>query len=123
MDTAKYFPNVEDVKKASKMIRWHGFKLGHQMMVGLPESTRIDICNILRHHGIEMAKVGLYKNKNIIEEIENLERSKMNIKRILTTVIGLPIVIFIIALNAIKIFFGNKTSNTNNTLFIKFFIS
>ena len=32
----------EDVKKASKMIRWRGFKLGHQMMVGLPESTRID---------------------------------------------------------------------------------
>lgn len=34
-----------DVKKASKMIRWHGFKLGHQMMVGLPESTRIDEIN------------------------------------------------------------------------------
>ena len=34
-----------DVKKASKMIRWHGFKLGHQMMVGLPESTRIDEVN------------------------------------------------------------------------------
>lgn len=35
----------EDVKRASKMIRWHGFKLGHQMMVGLPESTRIDEIN------------------------------------------------------------------------------
>lgn len=35
----------EDVKKASKMIRWHGFKLGHQMMVGLPESTRLDEIN------------------------------------------------------------------------------
>lgn len=34
-----------DVKKASKMIRWHGFKLGHQMMVGLPESTKIDEIN------------------------------------------------------------------------------
>lgn len=34
-----------DVKKASKMIRWNGFKLGHQMMVGLPESTRIDEMN------------------------------------------------------------------------------
>ena len=29
----------EDVKKASKLIRWYGFYLGHQMMVGLPEST------------------------------------------------------------------------------------
>lgn len=35
----------EDVKKASKLIRWSGFKLGHQMMVGLPESTKIDEIN------------------------------------------------------------------------------
>ncbi len=35
----------EQVKKASRMIRWYGFKLGHQMMVGLPESTRIDEIN------------------------------------------------------------------------------
>ena len=34
-----------DVRKASRMIRWNGFKLGHQMMVGLPESTRIDEMN------------------------------------------------------------------------------
>ena len=34
-----------DVKKASKLIRFYGFKLGHQMMVGLPESTRIDEIN------------------------------------------------------------------------------
>ena len=35
----------KDVKKASKLIRWYGFKLGHQMMVGLPESTKIDEIN------------------------------------------------------------------------------
>ena len=35
----------EDVQKASKLIRHHGFTLGHQMMVGLPESTRIDEIN------------------------------------------------------------------------------
>lgn len=35
----------EDVKKASKLIRLYGFTLGHQMMVGLPESTRIDEIN------------------------------------------------------------------------------
>lgn len=35
----------DDVKKASKLIRWHGFNLGHQMMVGLPESNRIDEIN------------------------------------------------------------------------------
>ena len=37
--------SFEDVKKASKMIRWNGFKLGHQMMVGLPESTKKDDIN------------------------------------------------------------------------------
>ena len=37
--------SFEDVKKASKLIRWNGFKLGHQMMVGLPESTRLDEIN------------------------------------------------------------------------------
>lgn len=35
----------EDVKKASKLIRRHGFTLGHQMMIGLPESTKLDELN------------------------------------------------------------------------------
>ena len=35
----------EDVKKASKLIRKKGFVLGHQMMIGLPESTRQDEIN------------------------------------------------------------------------------
>lgn len=34
-----------DVKNASKLIRRYRFKLGHQMMVGLPESTKIDELN------------------------------------------------------------------------------
>ena len=32
----------QDVKQASKMIRYRGFTLGHQMMVGLPESTMLE---------------------------------------------------------------------------------
>lgn len=35
----------DDVKKASKLIRRKGFVLGHQMMVGLPDSTEIDEIN------------------------------------------------------------------------------
>lgn len=35
----------EDVKKASKLINRFGFILGHQMMVGLPESTTLDEIN------------------------------------------------------------------------------
>lgn len=35
----------EDVKKASKLINRYGFILGHQMMIGLPESTALDEIN------------------------------------------------------------------------------
>lgn len=35
----------EDTKKASRLIRRYGFILGHQMMVGLPESTKQDEIN------------------------------------------------------------------------------
>ena len=38
----------EDVKKASKLIKRFGFTLGHQMMIGLPESTRLDELNTAR---------------------------------------------------------------------------
>ena len=43
----------EDVKKASKLIKRFGFILGHQMMVGLPESTRLDDLNTAK----ELAKL------------------------------------------------------------------
>lgn len=39
----------KDVEKASKLIRWYGFNLGHQMMVGLPESNRIDEINTAKN--------------------------------------------------------------------------
>ena len=42
---AKRGHTFEDVKKASKLIRLYGFILGHQMMVGLPESTGLDEIN------------------------------------------------------------------------------
>ena len=37
-----------DVVNASKLIRRYGFTLGHQMMVGLPESTNLDEINTAR---------------------------------------------------------------------------
>ena len=39
LERCKRGHNFEDVKKASKLIKWYGFNLGHQMMVGLPESN------------------------------------------------------------------------------------
>lgn len=42
---AKRGHTFEDIKKASKLVRFYGFNLGHQMMVGLPESTALDEVN------------------------------------------------------------------------------
>ena len=42
LEKAKRGHTFEDVVKASKLIRRYGFELGHQIMIGLPESTRQD---------------------------------------------------------------------------------
>ena len=66
----------EDVKKASKLIRWNGFKLGHQMMVGLPESTRIDEINTakalikLKPKIVRIYPVLVVKNTKLEKEYE-----------------------------------------------------
>lgn len=64
----------EDVKKASKLIRRYGFELGHQMMVGLPESTRIDEINTakalikLKPKMVRIYPVLVVKNTKLEEE-------------------------------------------------------
>ena len=56
------------------MIRWNGFKLGHQMMVGLPESTRIDEINTakalvkLKPKMVRIYPVLVIKNTKLEEE-------------------------------------------------------
>ena len=42
LEKCKRGHSFEDVKKASKLIRRYHFNLGHQIMVGLPESTKKD---------------------------------------------------------------------------------
>jgi radical SAM enzyme (TIGR01210 family) len=67
----------EDVKKASKLIRWNGFNLGHQMMVGLPESTRIDEINTakqlikLKPKMVRIYPVLVIKNTKLEKELNN----------------------------------------------------
>lgn len=46
---AKRGHTYEDVKRASKLIKRYGFNLGHQMMVGLPDSTKIDELNTAKY--------------------------------------------------------------------------
>ena len=66
----------EDVKKASKLIRRYGFTLGHQMMVGLPESTRLDEINTakdiakLKPKIIRLYPVLVIKGTKLAEEYE-----------------------------------------------------
>ena len=45
LEKCKRGHTYEDTKNASKLIRRFGFILGHQMMVGLPESTKQDEIN------------------------------------------------------------------------------
>lgn len=67
----------EDVKKASKLIRWYGFRLGYQMMVGLPESTRQDEINTakalikLKPKMVRIYPVLVVKNTKLEKEYEN----------------------------------------------------
>ena len=67
----------EDVKKASKLIRWYGFRLGHQMMVGLPESTRQDEINTakalikLKPKMVRIYPVLVVKNTKLEKEYES----------------------------------------------------
>lgn len=67
----------EDVKKASKLIRWYGFRLGHQMTVGLPESTRQDEINTakalikLKPKMVRIYPVLVVKNTKLEREYES----------------------------------------------------
>ncbi len=45
LENCKRGHTYEDVVKASKLIRKFKFNLGHQMMIGLPESTELDDIN------------------------------------------------------------------------------
>ncbi len=66
----------EHIKKASKLIKWHGFKLGYKMLVGLPESTRLDELNTAKElvkfkpKTIKIFPVLVLKNTNLEKEYE-----------------------------------------------------
>lgn len=45
LESCKRGHTYEDVVKASKLIKRYRFNLGHQMMIGLPESTELDDIN------------------------------------------------------------------------------
>ena len=75
----------EDVKKASKLIRRYGFVLGHQMMVGLPESTKQDEINTakelikLKPEIIRIYPVLVIKDTELAEEYQRGEYSPLTV--------------------------------------------
>lgn len=77
LDRSNRGHNFKDVVTASKLIRWYGFKLGHQMMVGLPESTRLDEINTakalikLKPKMIRIYPVLVIKNTKLEREYED----------------------------------------------------
>ena len=48
-----YVHTMEEIKKATKMIKWSGFRVSIQVGIGLPDSTKIDELNTAK----ELAKL------------------------------------------------------------------
>ena len=79
LEKCKRGHTYEDTKKASKLIRRFGFILGHQMMVGLPESTKQDEVNTakelikLKPKIVRIYPVLVIKDTELADEYENGE--------------------------------------------------
>lgn len=77
----------EDVKKASKLIRLYGFRLGHQMMVGLPDSTKLDDLNTakalikLKPKMVRIYPVLVIKNTKLEDEYKNGEYEPLTLNQ------------------------------------------
>ena len=77
----------EDVKKASKLIRRYGFTLGHQMMIGLPESTKLDEINTakalikLKPKIVRIYPVLVIKNTPLAKEYEQGEYIPLTVEQ------------------------------------------
>ena len=88
---AKRGHTFEDVKKASKLIKRYGFTLGHQMMVGLPDSTKIDELNTARDLAklkpkiMRIYPVLVIKNTELAKMYESGEYEPINLERAVET--------------------------------------
>ena len=85
LEKAKRGHSFEDVKKASKLINRYGFRLGHQMMVGLPESTMIDEINTakalvkLKPKIVRIYPVLVIKGTQLEEDYKNGEYEPLSV--------------------------------------------
>lgn len=95
LDKVKRGHNFNDVKKASKLIRKNKFVLGHQMMVGLPDSTQKDEIKTakdlikLKPKIVRIYPVLVIKDTQLCEEYMNGEYSPNTIEQAVETCVEL----------------------------------
>lgn len=76
-----------DVIKASKLIRFYGFTLGHQMMIGMPDSTEIDELNTakdlikLKPKIVRIYPVLVIKGTELEQEYKNGEYKPLTVEQ------------------------------------------
>ena len=119
LNKSKRGHTFEDVKRASKMIRWHGFKLGHQMMVGLPESTRLDEVNTakelikLKPKMVRIYPVLVIKGTQLEKDYESGEYTPLTVEQAVETSKDLLVLFNKKKINVIRIGLQNTNEITD----------
>ena len=81
----------KDIKKASKMIRFYRFKLGHKIIIGLPDSTKIDDINTaknlikLKTTTVSINPVLVIKDTPLEKELKDLSYKPLAVVQALET--------------------------------------
>ena len=119
LNKSKRGHTFEDVKKASKLIRKNGFILGHQMMVGLPESTRQDEINTakdlikLKPKIVRIYPVLVIKGTQLEKDYESGEYTPLNVEQAVETAKDLLVLFNKKKINVIRIGLQNTNEITD----------
>lgn len=119
LNKSKRGHTFEDVKKASKLIRKNGFILGHQMMVGLPESTRQDEINTakdlikLKPKIVRIYPVLVIKGTQIEKDYESGEYTPLTVEQAVETAKDLLVLFNKKKINVIRIGLQNTNEITD----------
>ena len=77
--------SIKHIQKVAKKIRWHGFSLGVEMLIGMPESTKLDEQNTakevlkLKPHFVKIEPVVVEKESKLETEIQKQEYVALSI--------------------------------------------
>ena len=118
LNKSKRGHTFEDVKKASKLIRKNGFILGHQMMVGLPESTRQDEINTakdlikLKPKIVRIYPVLVIKGTQLEKDYESGEYTPLTVEQAVETAKDLLVLFNKKKINVIRIGLQNTNEIT-----------